>query len=74
MTAVLKSLKAFLVGLLTTEPVLVSAAVVAVVGAVAGALGIVVDTASTTQIAAYVVVVLGSALGVRTQVSPKVKV
>ena len=63
-------IKALLVWVLTNEPVLVTAALVAVVGAVAGALGIVVDVTSVNQIVAYVLVVLGSALGVRSVVTP----
>jgi hypothetical protein len=71
MSSFVSSLKSLVVGVLTREPALVAGVAVAIIGAVAGALGIVVPAATVGQIAAYVVAVLGAALATRTQVSPK---
>ena len=62
---------ALLSGVLTNEPALVIGVLVAVVGAVAGALGVVVPAATVGQIAAYVVAVAAAALATRSQVTPK---
>lgn len=67
----INSLLALLRGILTNEPALVVGVIVAVAGAVVGALGIVVPVATLTTIAVYVVAVLTAALVTRSQVTPK---
>lgn len=69
--SILKSVLAFLRGLIAKEPAVVVSTVVAGVIALAGAFGVVLDVQSVTTVVAEVVAILVGGVAVRSQVTPK---